>query len=68
MPYVLSLVLLGVGLLLLLVLLIRTIRVLGRVRALQKRVASDVGDRTGLLKARSAGLRVALSERRRGSV
>lgn len=65
MPYVTSLVLLGVGLLLLLLLLLNVYRVLGRFRAAQKEVAGDLDDRGGMVKARVAGIRVAIDERRR---
>ncbi|GAA2807071.1 bacteriophage holin [Saccharopolyspora taberi] len=68
MPYVLSLVLLGLGLLLLLFLVIRMFAALRRFRAMQRRVVEDLDDRSGLLKARMAGVRVALAERRHGSV
>ena len=62
-----SLVLLGLGLLLLLLLAIRMFGALRRLRAMQRRAVSDLDDRRGLLKARVAGVRVALAERRRGS-
>lgn len=65
MPYVTSLVLLGVGLLLLVLLALNAYRVLGRFRAAQKQVFGDLRDRSGLLKARAAGIRVAIDERRR---
>jgi hypothetical protein len=62
-PYVLSLVLLAVGLLLLALLLVGAYRALRRVRAAQRQVVSDIRDRTGLLTARAAGVRVAITER-----
>lgn len=67
MPYVWSLVLLGAGVLLLLVLLIRFFTLLRRVKKVQRDVVNDVSNRSGLLKARIAGLQVALAERRNGA-
>ncbi|GAA3356941.1 MULTISPECIES: bacteriophage holin [Saccharopolyspora] len=67
MPYVWSLVLFVVGVLLLLALLIRFFVLLRRVRAVQREVTADVSNRSGLLKARVAGLQVALAERRKGA-
>lgn len=65
MPYVSSLVLLGIGLLLLVLLLIKTLRTLSLFRAVQKRTVLDFNDRAGMLKARMAGIRVAIDEWRR---
>ncbi len=56
-----------VGVLLLLALLIRFFVLLRRVRAVQREVTADVSNRSGLLKARVAGLQVALAERRKGA-
>lgn len=56
-----------VGVLLLLALLIRFFVLLRRVRAVQREVTADVSNRSGLLKARVAGLHVALAERRKGA-
>ena len=67
MPYIWSLVLLVLGVVLLLAFLIRLFGALRRTRAVQRRVVSDMADRTGMLKARAAGLRVAVSERRNGA-
>ncbi|MBK0866992.1 MAG: bacteriophage holin [Saccharopolyspora sp.] len=67
MPYIWSLVLLVLGVVLLLAFLIRLFGALRRARAVQRRVVSDLADRTGMLKARAAGLRVAVSERRNGA-
>ncbi|MEU6131429.1 bacteriophage holin [Saccharopolyspora sp. NPDC047091] len=67
MPYVWSLVLFVVGVLLLLALLIRFFVLLRRVRAVQREVTEDVANRSGLLKARVAGLQVVLAERRKGA-
>ncbi|GAA4618086.1 bacteriophage holin [Saccharopolyspora hordei] len=66
MPYVWSLVLLGAGLVLLVVLLVRLLREVKRFQSVQRQVAHDLADRSGLVKARAAGLGVALAERRRG--
>ncbi|GAB3293017.1 bacteriophage holin [Parasphingorhabdus pacifica] len=65
MPYVSSLVLLGIGLLLLVLLLIKTLRTLNLFRTVQKRAVVDFNDRSGMLKARMAGIRVAVDEWRR---
>ncbi|KAA5832045.1 bacteriophage holin [Saccharopolyspora hirsuta] len=65
MPYVWSLVLLGAGLVLLVLLLVRVLREVGRFKSVQRQVAHDLADRSGLVKARVAGLKVAFSERRR---
>lgn len=59
--------LLVAGVLLLLVLLIRFFTLLRRVKAVQREVTNDVSNRSGLLKARIAGLQVALAERRNGA-
>ncbi|WP_243788798.1 bacteriophage holin [Saccharopolyspora gloriosae] len=67
MPYVWSLVLFVVGVLLLLAVLIRLFTLLRRVKKVQRAVAADVSNRSGLLKARIAGLQVALAERRNGA-
>lgn len=68
MPYVSSLVLLVLGLILLVLLLFKSLRVFSRFRAVQKQVATDIIDRSGLVKARMAGVRVALDERRRRAI
>lgn len=67
MPYIWSLVLLVLGVVLLLGFLIRLFGALRRARAVQRRVVSDMSDQAGMLKARAAGLRVAVSERRNES-
>ncbi|GAA3569791.1 hypothetical protein GCM10022222_62400 [Amycolatopsis ultiminotia] len=64
MPYLPTYVLLAVGLLLLVVLLVRTIGVLRRLRRTVSMVSAAAHDRTGLLRARSAALRVAVAQRR----
>ncbi|MDR7303464.1 bacteriophage holin [Haloactinomyces albus] len=68
MSYVLSLGLSAVGLLLLLGVLMVTYRALRRFRVVQEHVRNDVDERSGLLRARAAGLRVAFAERRRRSI
>lgn len=57
--------LLGAGLVLLVLLLVRVLREVGRFKSVQRQVAHDLADRSGLVKARVAGLKVAFSERRR---
>ncbi|MEV0083540.1 bacteriophage holin [Saccharopolyspora sp. NPDC003752] len=64
MPYVWSLVLLVVGLVLLALLLVRLFRELRRFKAVQRQVFHDIDDRSGLVKARVAGLKVAFAQRR----
>lgn len=63
--YLPTVVLLAVAVLLLVLLLVRAHREVRRFQSAQRRVAHDLGERSGLLKARIAGLRVALDERRR---
>ncbi|GAA2359400.1 hypothetical protein GCM10009854_42590 [Saccharopolyspora halophila] len=65
MPYVWTLVLLAVGLILLVWLLVRSFLDVRRFRAAQRRAARDFGERSGLIKARVAGLKVAFAQRRR---
>ena len=65
MSYLPSILLAAVGVLALGVVLIRTFGVLRRFRRASSMVTASVTDRTGLLKARSAGLRVAIEQRRR---
>ncbi|MFF0145842.1 hypothetical protein ATK36_1028 [Amycolatopsis sulphurea] len=64
MPYLPTFVLLAAGLLLLVLLLVRTFRLLRRLRHTVSMVTTDTQDQTGLLRARSAALRVAVAERR----
>ncbi|MBQ0926416.1 MULTISPECIES: bacteriophage holin [Saccharopolyspora] len=66
MPFVWTLVLLAVGLVLLVFLLVRTLMEVRRFRRVQRGAAHDLADRSGMVKARAAGLKVALSQRRRG--
>lgn len=65
MSYLPSIVLAVVGVLVLVVVLIRTFGVLRRFRRASSMVTASVSDRTGLVKARTAGLRVAFERRRR---
>ncbi|MEV4729167.1 bacteriophage holin [Saccharopolyspora sp. NPDC049426] len=65
-PFVWTLVLLAVGLVLLVFLLVRTLMEVRRFRRVQRGAAHDLADRSGMVKARVAGLKVALSQRRRG--
>lgn len=63
MPYLPTIVLAVAGLLGLAALLIRFSRGLRRFRLTMSMVSADYTERTGLLKARSAGLRVAFAQR-----
>lgn len=63
MPYVLSIVLLVLGVLLLLAFVLGAFRALRRLRSAQSEVSAHIRDRVGLLKARTAALRVAFAER-----
>lgn len=65
-PFVWTLVLLAVGLVLLVFLLVRTLMEVRRFRRVQRGATHDLADRSGMVKARVAGLKVALSQRRRG--
>lgn len=65
MPYLPTVVLVAAGLLLLAVLLVRTTRVLRAFKQTASMVATNTQDRAGLIRARSAALRVAFAERRR---
>ncbi|SFW82184.1 bacteriophage holin [Amycolatopsis australiensis] len=65
MPYLPAIVLAALGVLLLLVLLARTGKVLRGFRRTASMVATNTQDRAGMLRARSAALRVAFAERRR---
>lgn len=59
--------LLVLGVALLIGFAVKLLGVLRRTRTVQRRALSDVRDRTGLLKARIAGLRVAVAERKNGA-
>ncbi|MET7997543.1 bacteriophage holin [Amycolatopsis sp. NPDC005232] len=64
MSYWPTYVVLAAGVLVLIVLAVRTIRVLRQFRRTLSMVATNTQDRTGLLRARSAALRVAVAQRR----
>ncbi|HEY8373128.1 MAG TPA: bacteriophage holin [Pseudonocardiaceae bacterium] len=64
MPYLLSVLLAAVGLLVLAVLVVRVLLALRRFTAAYAQLAAKTGDETGLLRARTAALRVAMAERR----
>ncbi|GLY37096.1 hypothetical protein Amsp01_031200 [Amycolatopsis sp. NBRC 101858] len=65
MPYLPTVVLVAIGLLLLVLLLVRTVKVLRGFKQTASMVATNTQDRAGLLRARSAALRVAFAQRRR---
>ena len=65
MSYLPTIVLAAAGLLLLVALLVRTTRVLRAFRQTASMVATNTQDRAGLIRARSAALRVAFAQRRR---
>ena len=65
MSYVPSLVLVVAGLILLVALLVKTMRVLRAFKQTASMVATNTQDRAGLIRARTAGLRVAFRQRRR---
>jgi hypothetical protein len=65
--YLPSIVLAVLGLILLGLLLFRVAKVLRRFRQATSMVATNTHDRTGLLRARSAALRVAIAQRRGAS-
>ncbi|MGW5721666.1 bacteriophage holin [Amycolatopsis sp. NPDC003865] len=65
MPYLPTVVLTALGLLVLVVLLVRTVKVLRGFKQTASMVATNTQDRAGLLRARSAALCVAFAERRR---
>ncbi len=67
MSYVPSLVLVVAGLILLVVLLVKTARVLRAFKQTASMMATNTQDRAGLIRARTAGLRVAFTQRRRGT-
>ncbi len=67
MSYVPSLVLVVAGLIVLVALLVKTVRVLRAFKQTASMVATNTQDRAGLIRARAAGLRVAFTQRRRGT-
>jgi hypothetical protein len=62
-PYVVSIVLLMLGLVLMVAYVLGVLRALGRFRSTQAEVTGHFQDRVGLLKARTAGVRVAIADR-----
>jgi hypothetical protein len=64
----LAIVLLVLGLVLLVLFAVRSYRALRSLRSAQKIVVDDVNDRVGLLKARVAGMRVRLAQRRHRAI
>jgi len=64
-PYLPTIALAAVGLLLLLLLLVRTVKVLRGFKQTASMVATNTQDRAGLIRARTAALRVAFEQRRR---
>jgi hypothetical protein len=64
-PYLPTIALAVLGLLILVLLLVRTARVLRGFRRTASMVAANTQDRAGLVRARSAALRLAFAERRR---
>jgi hypothetical protein len=63
-PYVVSVVLFALGLIALIAIGLRVIRSLRRFSVASNLVGDRVGDRVGMIKARSAALGVAFGERR----
>jgi hypothetical protein len=61
--YVVSILLLVLGVVLLVVRVLGLLRALRRFRSARAEVAGHVQDRVGMLKARTAGVRVAFAER-----
>ncbi|HEX8867872.1 MAG TPA: bacteriophage holin [Lentzea sp.] len=64
-PYTPTLALIALGLIVLVAIAVRVIRSLRRFASARTLVGDRVGDGVGLLKARSAALKVAFAERRR---
>jgi hypothetical protein len=64
-PYLPTVALVAIGLLLLVALLVRTVKVLRGFRRTASMVATNTQDRAGLVRARTAALRVAFAERHR---
>ena len=65
MPYTPTLALIALGLIVMVAIALRVIRSLRRFASARTLVGDRVGDGVGLLKARSAALKVAFAERRR---
>ncbi|MFB9903477.1 bacteriophage holin [Allokutzneria oryzae] len=68
MPYLLSLLLVVAGLAVLLFVVVKVLRSLSRFGAAQAAVNRHFDDRAGLLRARSAALRVAIAERKTNNI
>jgi hypothetical protein len=66
-PYLPTVVLAAAGLLLLVALVLRTVKALRAFRRTASMVAANTQDRAGLIRARSAGLRLAFAQRRHRS-
>lgn len=64
-PYTPTLALIALGLIVMVAIGLRVIRSLRRFASARTLVGDRVGDRVGLLKARSAALKVAFAQRRR---
>ncbi|MFS8098848.1 bacteriophage holin [Lentzea alba] len=64
MPYTPTLALIAFGLIVLVAIGVRVIRSLRRFASARTLVGDRVGDRVGLLKARTAALKVAIAQRR----
>ncbi|WP_086842645.1 bacteriophage holin [Amycolatopsis kentuckyensis] len=64
MPYLPTAVLIVLGLAVLVVLSVRTVKVLRAFRQTTSMVVTNTQDRAGLVRARAAGLRVAFARRR----
>ena len=65
MPYLPTAVLIALGLAVLVVLVVRTVKVLRAFRQTTSMVVTNTQDRAGLIRARTAALRVAFEQRRR---
>lgn len=66
MPYLPSIVLAASGILFLGVLAARTLQALRRFSSVRDAAVTTTADRAGLIRARAAGVRIALGQRRRG--
>jgi uncharacterized protein YoxC len=64
-PYLSIAILVAVGVILIVVSLVRTLRAVKRFTAASTRVSSGLDESTGLLRARLAALRIAIKQRRR---
>ncbi|KAA2266526.1 hypothetical protein F0L68_01940 [Solihabitans fulvus] len=66
MPYLPTVLLVALGVLLLVLIALRTVRAVRRFNGVRTMVARRMDDQAGLLRARSAALGVAFAERRSG--